>query len=234
MAIAVPFLLAVLIHLFLPDLPEKLTGSYRKIVQIYSSIDSFQEFTLGFGGWAPMVFLLAQLLQIIIAPLPGNIVAFAGGALFGVVKGFLLSAAGQISGSLLAFCLARKFGKPLVLKVIGSDLYEKYNTIFSGRFVLSLFLLFLLPFFPDDALCFLAGLSSLSLYLFLLLVVFGRLPGIVVATLAGAGVFHLSIWQWALICVLSLVCIYFIFKYRRLLEAWLLRKLGIDLEVKKE
>lgn len=233
-AIAVLLLSAVIIHIFLPNFPEKITGSYRKFVKIYSSVDSFQEFTLGFGGWVPLVYFLAHLLQIIIAPLPGNIVALVGGALFGVVKGFILSAAGQISGSLLAFYLARKFGKPLVLKVIGPDIYEKCNKVLSGRFVLALFLLFLLPFFPDDALCFLAGLSALPLFFFLLLVIFGRLPGIVVATLVGAGVFHLSTGQWVLICVLSLVFIYFIFKYRRLLEAWLLKKFGINVEVKNE
>jgi len=232
--IVVLLLSVVLIHIFLPDLPEKITGFYRKFVQIYSSADSFQEFTLGFGSWAPLVFFGAHLLQIIIAPLPGNIVALVGGALFGVIKGFILSAAGQICGSLLAFYLARKFGKPLVLKVIGLDLYEKYNTVFSGRFLLSLFLLFLLPFFPDDALCFLAGLSTLPLFLFLLLVICGRLPGIVVATLAGAGVFHLSTGQWVLICVLSLVSIYFIFKYRRQFEVWLLKRFGITSEVKEE
>jgi uncharacterized membrane protein YdjX (TVP38/TMEM64 family) len=227
------FLVFITLTLF-PVLPQKAAGFYKKYVTVYSSFGSFQEFTLGFGVWAPVAFFLAQLFQIVIAPIPGNIVALVGGALFGVVKGLLLSAAGQISGSLIAFFLARKFGKPLVLKLIGRVTYDRYNRVFSGRFVLILFLIFLLPFFPDDALCFLAGLSALPLFFFLILVIFGRLPGIVVATLAGAGVINLSMTQWILTAVFSLVLIGLIFKYRRLIEEWLSERLGIGLDLSEE
>lgn len=221
-------LFLLIVGLFLaPGLFEQASGIYKKYISIYSSMDSFKEFTLGFGMWAPVAFFFAHVLQIVIAPIPGNIVAMVGGALFGVVKGLLLSGSGQIVGSIIAFYLARGFRKPLVLRLIGKGTYYKYKKLFSGRFLLGLFLVFLLPFFPDDALCFLAGLSTIPFLLFLILVVAGRLPGIFVATLVGAEVIELSVYQWFLLAFFSLVLIYFVVKYRQQLEEWISVKFGM-------
>jgi len=72
-------------------------------MEIFSTLDSIQNFLLQFGIWTPLAFFLLQLLQIIIAPIPGGTIGLVGGALFGTVGGFLLSVSGTIIGSSVVF-----------------------------------------------------------------------------------------------------------------------------------
>src|SRR5204863_274253 len=83
------------------------------------------------------------------------------------------------------FALARLLGRRFVIRMVGEQRYSRYSSRFTGRFSLGLFLLFLLPFSPGDALCFLAGLSPLPLRIYLALLLLGRLPGTIVGALMG-------------------------------------------------
>lgn len=198
--------------------------------EVFASQEKFREFVMGFGIWAPLVFFVSQVIQVIVSPIPGNITGLVGGAAFGWFLGFLLNGSGIILGSIIAFYLARALGQTIVVRLIGQDIFNKYNRIFQGRFLFGLLLLFLFPFFPDDALCFLAGLSSLPFSIFLVLIIVGRLPGMFVAALAGAGVFVFTIYQWAIVGVISLSILFVLLKYREQLEDWIHRQLGMDVE----
>src|SRR5581483_3790506 len=146
-------------------------------------------------------------------PIPGNVTTLAGGAIFGLVEGFLLSGAGIVVGSLLAFFLARLFGQRAVIRLVGERHFARYNRLVTGRGGVGLALLFLLPFFPDDLLCLLAGLSALPAWLFLLFLLIGRLPMTFLTTLLGAGLLSFSFWQWIVIGVLVLIIVGIFFKY---------------------
>lgn len=209
---------------------SQLSWDFTRMKEIFSSQERFREFVMGFGVWAPLVFFLSQVLQVIISPIPGNITGLVGGAAFGWLTGFLLNGSGILLGSIIAFYLARALGQTIVVRLIGQEVFNKYNNIFQGKFLFGLFLLFLFPFFPDDALCFLAGLSSLPFPIFLILILIGRLPGMLVAALAGAGVFVFSLYQWVIVGVISLTALYFIMKHRERLEGWVHRKLGMEVE----
>lgn len=212
----------------------RLNWNYGEMQRIFSSSDAFRKFVLSFGVWAPLVFLVAQVVQVIISPIPGNITGLVGGALFGWVKGFALNGMGVMLGSIIAFFIARLFGQSIVIRLIGREVFSKYSHLFHTKFIVGLFLIFLFPFFPDDALCFLAGLSSLPFPVFILLIVVGRLPGMLVASLAGAGVLIFSLTQWVLIGIASLVAIYFIIRYRTALEIWFHRMAGVKEEKRDE
>lgn len=209
---------------------SQLSWDFAAMREIFSSQERFREFVMGFGVWAPLIFFLSQVLQVIISPIPGNITGLVGGAAFGWLGGFLLNGSGIVIGSIIAFFLARALGQGIVVRLIGKEIFNKYNTIFQGRFLFGLFLLFVFPFFPDDALCFLAGLSSLPFPVFLMLIVVGRLPGMFVAALAGAGVFVFSLHQWLIVGAVSLTALYFLMRNRERLEAWIYRKLRMGAE----
>lgn len=206
---------------------------WGRMKSIFGSSEAFREFILSFGIWAPLAFFIAQVVQVIVSPIPGNITGLMGGALFGWVNGFLLNGFGVLVGSTIAFFIARVFGQAIVIRLVGQEVYRKYGNFFTGKFFFGLFLIFLFPFFPDDALCFLAGLSTLSFPLFVLLVVFGRMPGMLVAALAGAGVVVFSALEWAIIGVISVIAIYLVFKYRKQVEIWMHRKLGLEVEAEE-
>lgn len=196
--------------------------------EIFSSRESIERYVARWGLWAPFVFVLVQAAQVILAPIPGNITALAGGALFGWGVGFLLSSIGLIIGSMIAFWLGRYYGMPLVVRMVGQKTYERYEGVVARKGTWVLFLIFLVPFFPDDALCFLAGMTAISFPLFTLLVVVGRLPGMLVSNLAGSGLIHLSIWQWAIVAVLCIGLAIIVFRFRDKIEDFFYTRLKLN------
>jgi uncharacterized membrane protein YdjX (TVP38/TMEM64 family) len=66
------------------------------------------------GVWAPAVFVVLQALQVVFAPIPGELTGIAGGFIFGTWLAVLYSTVGLTLGSLGAFLAARVMGQPLV------------------------------------------------------------------------------------------------------------------------
>lgn len=84
------------------------------MLEYLDSVDAVKQWLLSFGGWTPFIYFLFQILQVIIAPIPGGTTTLVGGALFGWIKGFLLSEAGIMIGTAAAFGIAKKLGRPRV------------------------------------------------------------------------------------------------------------------------
>jgi len=139
------------------------------------------------GIFAPLVFILIQVAQVVIAPLPGQVSGLVGGYLFGVVPGTLYSLVGATIGFLIIFALARKLGRPFVERFFSKELIDKFDYITKSKGTLALFLIFLLPAFPDDLICYLAGLSKIPIRKLLLVSIAGRLPGYLVLSMTGSG-----------------------------------------------
>ncbi len=182
-------------------------------LEIFESTQKLQEYVSGFGIWAPLVFMALQIVQVIISPIPGNITTLAGGVMFGFTNGFLLSFAAIFIGSIMAFGLARMFGKPLVIKMVGEDVTHKYIDVMSSRQKVVLIFMFLLPFFPDDALCLIAGISGVSWPFFIVTLLLARPAGIVFSALIGSGAISMPIWGWAIIIVVSVAAMILSVKY---------------------
>jgi uncharacterized membrane protein YdjX (TVP38/TMEM64 family) len=191
--------------------------------EVFSSRESFQEFVSQFDPYGPLAFFLIQAIQVILAPIPGNITALAGGALFGLWGGFFISTAGLLLGSVVAFFLARFFGRPLVERLVKPELIDRYIDSVARRHFVLLALIFLVPFFPDDALCLIAGISALPFHIFLILVVIGRPPGMFVSSLVGSGIAVVPWWAWVMIALASGLLLFFAYRYKDVLDA----KLGL-------
>ncbi len=175
------------------------------------------------GVWAPAIFVLLTVAQVIAAPIPGMVLGVAGGFIFGLLPGFLLSLLGLFLGSMLAFGLGKWFGQPLVRRLIGEETFARFAPMMRGKGLLALITLFLLPFMPDDALCFLAALTPMRARVFALLVLFCRTPGILVSSLTGSGLIALPWYGWALVGTASLLLLYFSWRHIDTLEKWMSR-----------
>jgi uncharacterized membrane protein YdjX (TVP38/TMEM64 family) len=211
----------IIIALYLANFPSL----YYNLKELASNPEEIKDYIIGFGILGPIIIIIIQIIQVIISPIPGMVTSLAAGAIYGVVLGFLLNVLGVLLGSLGAFYLARKFGKPLVIKIIGKRAYEKYNKLVSEKYTIGLFILFFLPFFPDDALCLLAGISAMDLSIFLFFVIVGRAPGLFVSTLVGSGNITLSMPIWIIIGVISIIVIYFSIKYNKEIEKYIYKKI---------
>lgn len=170
------------------------------------------------GPWAPLVFFLLQVAQVLAAPIPGNVTTLVGGALFGFGKSFFISTLAITAGSCIAFLLARKFGMALVRRFVSSEAIDKYMGLMRGRSTLLLAIMFLVPFFPDDMLCFLAGLSPIRFPGFVVLTLLTRPWGLLGSSLVGSGSLQLPWWAWALLIVACAAVMLASFKYGPAIE----------------
>jgi uncharacterized membrane protein YdjX (TVP38/TMEM64 family) len=166
---------------------------WTQVVKLYDSLYNRHElkrFILSFGAYSPLAYILLQIIQVIVAPIPGGAIEFLGGYLFGVKAGFVYSMIGLMLGSWAAFSLARVFEKIAVEKFVSERTRKKFDYLVEHEGVILSFILFLLPGFPKDALCYILGLTPMHLGIFLIISTIGRIPGTLIATLQGAKAFE--------------------------------------------
>lgn len=190
-------------------------------MEIFSTLESIQTFLLQFGVWTPLAYFILQLLQIIIAPIPGGTVGLVGGALFGTFWGFILSIAGTLIGSSIVFLLAKRFGRPFVLKFVKSPIIEKYEHIEESKLNGVLFTIFLFPLFPDDILCFIAGLSTMKFKTFIIIAIIGRSPSVFINNMVGAGIMNDSPTQFIIGSILYGLLILILYLNRKRLSRFI-------------
>lgn len=138
------------------------------------SHESMEEFIRSSGWVAPILFVFIQIVQVVFPLIPGGASCLAGVILFGPIGGFIYNYIGICTGSIANFFLGRFYGRPFIRSITKPETYNKYiGKIEKGRrFEIFFFLSIFLPGFPDDLICMLAGLTTMTFrrYLFLLLV----------------------------------------------------------------
>ena len=166
-------------------------GTWKDIIKFYRFFfepKRLKMFIASFGPFAAVIFVLIQAAQVVFAPVPGEVTGFVGGFLFGNIKGLILSTIGLTLGSLMAFAITRIFGIKFVERVVKKEYFDKFNNFATHKGLNITFILFLLPGFPKDSLCYLLGLSHMRLVDFLFMNIFGRLPGTLMLTMQGHAV----------------------------------------------
>ncbi len=146
--------------------------------EVIQSAESLEEYLKKTGIWMPVLYVFLQFLQVIVLPIPSVVSTVAGVALFGAFRAMIYSLIGILIGSFLAFFIGRKLGNSAVAWLVGEDALKKWQRKLKGKDNLILSLMFLLPVFPDDVLCMIAGLSSMTFKYFAGIIIFSRLLGI--------------------------------------------------------
>ncbi len=189
---------------------SQLCAEASRLYSLFHDPHQMKKVIRSFGPYAPLAYVLVQVLQVVIAPIPGGAIEFMGGYLFGVKAGFLYSMVGLILGSWLAFSLARIFEKVAVEKFVSTQTRKKFDYLIGHEGVILSFLLFLIPGFPKDALCYLLGLTPMHLGMFLVISTIGRIPGTLMACLQGGKAFeHQYISFFVLLGISGLVILMF-------------------------
>ena len=160
---------------------------WQPLTALMSDPEQLKQQVQAAGIWGPLVFIAFQFLQVVVAPIPGQAVGVLAGALFGVFWGTLYTMIGAFLGFTAIFYVSRKLGRPFVERFVSTEHLEKFDylTKRSGPFVF--FLIFLLPAFPDDIICYIAGLSAIPIRTLVGVSLAGRFPGYLVLALVGAG-----------------------------------------------
>lgn len=167
--------------------------------QVIHSPEGMREYIQRFAPYSQAVFFLLQLISVIVAPIPSNLTTVAGGLLFGCWSSFLITTAAVILGSALVFQLSRSLGQAFARRFISGKLWDRYGEIIRRKRDVFLFLAFLFPFFPDDLLCIMAGLTDVPFRRFLLLVVLGRPWGLLASAAVGSSAVSIPWWGMVLL-----------------------------------
>jgi len=160
-----------------------------------------------YGSLGAIILVIVLILQVIVAALPGHLLIIAGGYLFGFTNGFLLTHISIVISSQICYWLAQKYGRPIIERLAPSEGLEKW-TLRAKRQGITFFIVsFNLPFFPNDVMNYVAGLSGISSRKFLIANILGKLPTSIMFTLIGSHGFDFS-WQiWIAAMVLTLVIV---------------------------
>ena len=143
--------------------------------------------SLGFRG--ALILFGLEVLQIMVAVIPGGPIQLIAGAAYGTWGGLLILTAGCATATTFVFFIVRKFGQPLIIRFFGNDVLNTWSFLRNEKkTALTVFILFLIPGIPKDTLTYLAPLSKLSLLQFTVISVFARLPAMLSSTIMGAAV----------------------------------------------
>ncbi len=141
------------------------------------------------GVCAPLLFILLVAAQVMLMmwPMPFEM---AAGVLFGVPLGLLYSLLGLALGSALAFLAGRWLGKKVLSRAVEPDTMKIIRRLMRREGALAAFLIFLIPGLPKDVICYVFGMTRISLGFFLVATTLARLPVVLLATLQGSQMFQ--------------------------------------------
>jgi len=199
--------------------------------QFFANVDNVKNLIGKAGIFAPLTFMLVQIIQVIVAPISHYAIQIAGGAIFGVWLGGLLNYVGSVTGSIFVFFLSRKYGKPLVNKIVSKRIMNKFETVVQKMGPFSLFLIYFLPLFPDDEISYLVGLSKMKFKDYLTANLLGRTIGMFGMALVGATIARptkIGVIIILFLILLAAVLFFFREKLTRWIEKRSEKKINID------
>ncbi|PYM56903.1 MAG: TVP38/TMEM64 family protein [Candidatus Rokuibacteriota bacterium] len=193
------------------------TPAVRFLIRLYVDQLFLKAELETWGVWAPLVFIGIQALQVVIAPIPGEVTGFLGGFVFGQWVGLAYSMVGLSLGSFLAFAVGRWLGTAFVQRLVSPEVWQRLGFIVEAEGAILCFVLYLIPGFPKDLLCYLFGLSPMPFWVFALTSTAGRLPGTWVLSAQGADTAAGHYLEIALLMALVAAVALPLYHYRHLL-----------------
>lgn len=162
--------------------------SYDHLLAVFYDAEAVRLFIESFGVFAPLVLISLQVFQVLLAPIPGQIIGVASGYAFGTFWGTIYTMIGVALGSIIAIMGAKLYGRPVVERFVSEEQLARFDELTETYGFTPFFLLFLLPGFPDDTVCFIAGLTRLDARKMIIYAIIGRLPGMFALNLTGDSV----------------------------------------------
>ncbi len=173
------------------------------------SQEQLQAYIKASGATAPLIYIAISFLQVTFVPIPGAITIIAGTYIFGPWLAFIYSYVGMLLGAMFAFFLGKAIGRPFANWIVGSEeKVDEWMAKLKGKQNVILFFMFLLPFFPDDILCTVAGLLPITYLGFFVMQLITRATSVGTTVIFMSGEF-IPYEGWGLIVLgaLAVICI---------------------------
>jgi uncharacterized membrane protein YdjX (TVP38/TMEM64 family) len=197
---------------------------YPNLLAVFTEQNKIREIITRHGVRAPFILIGLQVFQIIIAPIPGHIIGFVAGYLFGISRGIIYCLLGVVLGASITFWIGRIFGRKLLQLFISQENMQRFDryVLLKGPFVI--FILLLLPVTPlGDILFYLSGLTAMPFLIFLIMALIARLPSTVVNNLIGAKAFTFTAREWIFFLIVLIILSLLFYLSRKKIENIILR-----------
>ena len=196
----------ILLLLIVIGIPLSVYLNHPEILDNFRSLDALNSFLERYKTAGIFVYLILQIIQILVPVIPGQALQLAAGYMYYFLLGLTLTLLGITLGTVISFTLARVLGHDAMVLIFGEEKMHEYVVkLNSKRAYLIIFLLYLMPGFPKDFICFAAGVSEIRLIPFLLLSLIGRTPALTLSLLIGKMTRIGSYTGAIIVCVIAVI-----------------------------
>lgn len=172
------------------------------LLHIIGDQEAVSQYLQSFGAWGPLVLFVLMVAQVFVAVIPGHALMVTAGYAYGTL-GLCIVILSTILGSQVAFFIARRYGRSLIDKLASPQIIERWDRMARNQGIMFYFFAFVLPIFPSDLMCYVAGLGTIPARGFLLSNVCRRSVVAISITVIGMYGLNPPMWFW-LIAVLGL------------------------------
>ncbi len=188
--------------------------------QTLTDRNQLKQLLAAYGNAAPLVFILIQILQVLLAPVPGEISGFIGGYLFGTLRGFLYSTIGLTIGSWINLGIGRIMGRRFIRRRIPPHHLERFDALLRRKGLILVLLLFIIPGFPKDYFCLFLGMSRIPIRILVVISAIGRMPGTLMLSLQGAALYERMYEELAVIFLICTALLLLVYRYKETFYRW--------------
>ena len=163
----------------------------------FGNLDAVTQSIQGYGLWGPAILFVLFIFQTFLAFIPGQALMVASGYIYGFTGGVLITWTSLVVGGQAAFWLARRYGRPFAERWIAPAVLDRWDKSSAGQGVVFYVITLIMPFFPNDAMCYVAGLGNMSFRRFLTANILGRGIASILTVVVGAygGQVPLLLWS---------------------------------------
>lgn len=189
---------------------------YYRYFNLIRDPRKLKDIITGYGNYSVVVLVGLQIIQVIMFFIPGGFVQIAGGYIYGVIWGTIISMIGIVIGSIIVFLVANRLGKPFIETIVSEKDIKFFRRLLQighdeskenknkNRSLLIIFLLYLIPGLPKDVLGYICGITDISLVDFIIYSTAGRIPGVIISSYFGSEMQNGN--KFVLIIVSVVVC----------------------------
>lgn len=160
--------------------------------------EQLMAFVANFGPFGPVILFLLLFAQVFVAVIPGHALMMTGGYVYGFATGITVTAVSTVTASQAAFLLARTHGRRLIDRLASPQIIQRWDRMAANQGALFYFFTFVLPIFPSDLMCYVAGLGKISPRRFFAANLSGRALCAISITMIGAFGFQPPVWFWVI------------------------------------
>lgn len=177
-----------------------------EILRLTMSVETFRNYILSLGSLGPIIFILFQILQIIIAPIPGEVIQLAGGYIYGIWFGTIYTVVGLLIGAVIIFYFTRFIGGSFIEKLVSKNKHKWIAHLMDNKKIsIFLFIIFIIPGTPKDIFIYVAGLTKIKPATFFTILLVARFPWILASVSIGSNLYEQNYLPTIIISAVSLL-----------------------------